>query len=70
MLGGMNGYELSEQAVKNNPELKILLTSGFTSKTIAQNGQARFATQMLSKPYRKADLAQYIRLILDEASKT
>ncbi len=70
MPGGMNGYELSEQAVKNNPELKILLTSGFTSKTIAQNGQARFAAQMLSKPYRKADLAQYIRLILDEASKT
>ncbi len=70
MPGGMNGYELSEQAVKNNPELKILLTSGFTSKTIAQNGQARFAAQMLSKPYRKADLAQHIRLILDETSKT
>ena len=70
MPGGMNGYELAEQASKNKPELKILLTSGFTSKTIAQNGQVRFSVQMLSKPYRKTDLAQHIRQILDEAPKT
>ena len=70
MPGGMNGYELAEQASKNNPELKILLTSGFTSKTIAQSSQIRFTAQMLSKPYRKADLAQHIRLVLDEAAKT
>ena len=70
MPGGMNGYELAEQAVKNRPELKVLLTSGFTSKTIAQNGQVHFVTQMLSKPYRKADLAQRIRTILDEVANT
>ncbi len=66
MPGGINGYELAQQATGDNPALKVLLTSGFTSKTIAQNGQIRFSVQMLSKPYRKTDLAQYIRLILDE----
>jgi len=66
MPGGMNGYELAEQAGRENAKLKILLTSGFTSKTIAQNDQIRFTAQMLSKPYLKIDLAQHIRLLLDE----
>jgi len=70
MPGGMNGYELAELSVKNNAELRVLLTSGFTSKTIARNGQLRFAMRILSKPYRKAELAQYIRRTLDEKTST
>ena len=66
MPGGFNGYELAQQATKERPGLKVLLTSGFTSKTIAYNGLAQFTTHLLSKPYRKADLAQRIRLVLDE----
>jgi len=66
MPGGMNGYELAQQATQKKPVLKVLLTSGFTSKTIAHNGLARFSSHLLSKPYRKTDLAQHIRLILDE----
>ncbi len=71
MPGGMNGYELAQQAiqlahVRHRPEPKVLLTSGFTSKTMAHNGLARFSAHLLSKPYRKHDLAQRIRLILDE----
>ncbi len=67
MPGGMNGYELAQQATELKPNLKVLLTSGFTSKTIAHNGLARFASNLLNKPYRKDDLAQRIRLVLDEA---
>ncbi len=66
MPGGMNGYELAQQATQQQPNLKILLSSGFTSKTIAHNGLARFAAHLLNKPYRKADLARRIRLVLDE----
>ncbi len=66
MPGGMNGYELAQTAVKQNPELKILLTSGFTSKTTAHKGLAKFATHLLSKPYLKSELAQHIRQTLDE----
>jgi len=65
MPGGMNGYELAQQATENNPAIKVLITSGFTSKTITQKGRILFSTQILSKPYRKADLAQHIRLTLD-----
>jgi len=71
MPGGMNGYELAQQATQlarplNRPELKVLLTSGFTAKTMAHNGLARFSAHLLDKPYRKHDLAQRVRLILDE----
>ncbi len=66
MPGGMNGYELAQKATQLRPDLKVLLTSGFTSKTIAHNGLARFSSHLLGKPYRKMDLAQRIRLVLDE----
>jgi DNA-binding NarL/FixJ family response regulator len=69
MPAGMNGYELAQQATAQRPGLKVLLTSGFTSKTIARNGLARFAAHLLSKPYRKADLAQRIRIVLDEEAE-
>jgi CheY-like chemotaxis protein len=65
MPGGTNGYELAQQATEQNPELRILLTSGFTSKTIDQEILSRFAGRLLSKPYRKAEMARRIRQILD-----
>jgi len=70
MPGGMNGYELAQQATQLRPRLKVLLTSGFTSKTIAHNGLARFSAHLLCKPYRKSDLSQRIRTVLDEKIAT
>ena len=66
MPGGMNGYELAQQATARLPKLKVMLTSGFTSKVIAENGLARFSANLLGKPYRKADLAHRVRLVLDK----
>ena len=66
MPGGMNGYELAQQATVLVPGLRVLLTSGFTSNTIAHNGLARFSAHLLSKPYRQAELARRLRLVLEE----
>lgn len=65
MPGGINGYELAKQATAIRPDIKVLLTSGFTSKAISHDGQARYSRHMLSKPYRKSDLARRIRMVLD-----
>ena len=70
MPGGLNGYELAQQATEFWPHIKVLLTSGFTSKTLAHQGLARFAAHLLNKPYRKADLAQRIRRVLDEGRES
>lgn len=68
MPGGMNGYELAQQVTDKRPGIKVLLTSGYTTKTIAHNGLARFSAQLLTKPYREADLARRIRSVLDEST--
>jgi len=66
MPGGINGFELAEQAKANYPKLKILLTSGYSEKVITRNGQARFETNLLNKPYTQNELAQRVRSLLDE----
>ncbi|MEG7525445.1 MAG: hypothetical protein M3H12_20565 [Chromatiales bacterium] len=65
MPGGMNGYELEEQANELNPGLKVLFTSGFTKKAAARNYQAHVAANLLTKPYSRDDLVKRIREILD-----
>ncbi|MDO8605838.1 MAG: MASE4 domain-containing protein [Phaeospirillum sp.] len=64
MPGGMNGFELGQEARKHNPDLRILFTSGFPGTIIpeAENGAK---VELLSKPYRKDDLARRVRQVLD-----
>ncbi|MCP4338389.1 MAG: response regulator [Desulfobulbaceae bacterium] len=66
MPGGMGGYDLAEQAIADHPGIKVLLSSGYTGKTVVHNGQARFATNLLSKPYTIADLSLRVRKTLDD----
>ncbi len=66
MPGDINGFELAEQASTLYPQLKVLLTSGYSSKTLYRNRQARFKVNLLSKPYNHIEVATRIRLILDE----
>lgn len=65
MPGGMNGYELAEQASTLYPTLKVLLTSGYSSKTLSRNGQAQFEATMLSKPYNHHEIATRVRQVLE-----
>ncbi len=65
MPGGINGYELAEQAVELYPDLKVILTSGYTKMASARNGQARFNADLISKPYKLSDLTSRIRHCLD-----
>ncbi len=65
MPGDVNGFELAEQAAEKYPQLKILLTSGYTQKAVIKNGQAKFADNLLSKPYSREELAKRLRGMLD-----
>jgi len=66
MPGGLNGYELAEQACVLYPELKVLLTSGFTGKALYRNGQGRFKENLLNKPFNQSELAFRVRMVLDK----
>jgi CheY-like chemotaxis protein len=61
MPGGINGWELADLARKARPELRVLLTSGYAMETLAAQGHMRDGTQILAKPYRKAELARRLR---------
>ena len=65
MPGGINGYELVESAMESYPDLKVLLASGYTSKSEIDKSQARFSANMLTKPYNLSELAMRVRQLLD-----
>jgi signal transduction histidine kinase/ActR/RegA family two-component response regulator len=65
MPGGMNGRQLSDEAVKRSPSLKVLFTSGYTENAIVHHGRLDPGVLLLAKPYRKADLARMIRQALN-----
>ncbi|NLY27299.1 MAG: PAS domain S-box protein [Alcaligenaceae bacterium] len=62
MMPGMNGRELAARALALRPDLKILYTSGYTENAIMQHGHLDPGIMLLSKPYRRVDLARKIRL--------
>jgi hemerythrin-like metal-binding protein/PAS domain S-box-containing protein len=68
MPGGMSGYELAELATVSNTRLNVLLTSGYTDKSIPHSGMERFKGQLISKPYNQAELAHRIRSVLGHSS--
>jgi PAS domain S-box-containing protein len=69
MPGSMNGRELSDEALKRRPDLKVLFTSGYTENAIVHHGRLDPGVLLLAKPYRKADLARMIRQALKAPTK-
>jgi PAS domain S-box-containing protein len=65
MPGGMSGYDLARDAVARWPLLKVLLTSGFPETKLNGNGRPPTKMHLLTKPYRKDDLARALRKVLD-----
>ncbi|MEX2258695.1 MAG: ATP-binding protein [Woeseia sp.] len=67
MPGGMNGRQLADEATRLQPGLPVLFTSGYTESAILRDGALPEGTALLSKPYRRADLASKIRELLSSA---
>lgn len=65
IMPGMNGFELAELAIRKNPSIKVLISSGFTGNTSKIIKQNRNDFPMLRKPYSNRELAAEVRRILD-----
>ena len=48
------------------PDLKVLLTSGYTASALSQEHGLPEQMEVLQKPYRREDLASKLRLIIGE----
>ena len=64
MPGGINGWELADLARGLRPGLPVLLTSGYALETLAKHGRLRAGAVVLTKPYRKVDLARRLREVV------
>jgi PAS domain S-box-containing protein len=63
--GGMNGREIAERMRQRHPRIKVLFTSGYTSNAIVHHGRLDDNVRLLTKPYKREDLARKVRGALD-----
>ncbi len=64
VMPGMSGRELAAQAVERRPGLPVLYTSGYAQDAILHGGRLDAGVQLLSKPYRRDELARRIEEVL------
>ncbi len=62
---GMDGFALAAQARRRWPQLKVLFTSGFPGASVSAGRGLDDSMAFIGKPYRRQELAQAIRQILD-----
>ena len=70
MPGGLNGYELAKKTIMLYPEIKILLTSGYSEKIMFNNDFQNESFIVLDKPYSQSDLAFKIQQLLNPSKNT
>ncbi len=63
--GGMNGRQLSDEARKRRPDLKVLFTTGYARNAIVHDGRLDPGVDLITKPFTQAALAEKLRDIID-----
>ena len=61
MPGGMSGWELAHLAQQIRPGLAVIFTSGYAPEALVEQGRTSAQTIVLTKPYRKIELAHRLR---------
>ncbi|WKB53602.1 PAS domain-containing protein [Eleftheria terrae] len=64
MPGPLRSHEMARQAQALLPQMRVLFTSGYTEDAIVHGGRLDPGVHLLSKPYRREDLARRIRQLL------
>ena len=62
---GISGIQLAERLLSDRPDLKIILTSGYSSNEVNAELMARSQARFLQKPYSHNNLAKIVRDCLD-----
>ena len=65
MPGPLNGRAFANEVALRWPRTKIVFISGYAENAVLHDGQADEGVLLLSKPFRKSDLAEIIRRALD-----
>ncbi|MFQ3197991.1 MAG: PAS domain S-box-containing protein [Paraglaciecola sp.] len=65
MPGSMGGFDLAVAVTSKYPNIKVLLTSGFTGNMETSEMYQQWEKDLLTKPYRRDQLAKNIRKVLE-----
>jgi len=62
----MSGTELTEKILQLDPEIAVILCTGFSSKVSEENARDKGIKKYIHKPYNKNILSEAVREVLDE----
>lgn len=65
MPGGMNGVMLAREVRRLQPQIKVLLTTGYAENSIERTDIGGSEFEVISKPCQPHDLARRVRQVLD-----
>ena len=65
MPGGLTGSELADRLLKENPEMKVILTSGYNLESAGDRFKSVGPYRFLPKPFSPSDLTKAVRDLLD-----
>ncbi|MEJ0069213.1 MAG: response regulator [Pseudomonadota bacterium] len=65
MPGTMRSTELAERARTLQPGIKVLFTSGYSENAIVHHGRLDIGVHLITKPYKRDQLARRLRMLLD-----
>ena len=63
--GSLSGRDVAARARSLAPGMKVLYMSGYTENAIVHHGRLDPGVHLLSKPFRRSDLARKLREVLD-----
>jgi CheY-like chemotaxis protein len=69
MPGSISAREFTRRAQEMHPNIRILYTSGYTQNAIVHNGKLDDDALLLSKPYRKDELARKLRSLFANTAR-
>jgi CheY-like chemotaxis protein len=64
MPGPVRSIEMTRQAKQLCPDIQVLYTSGYTQNAIVHGGRLDPGVELISKPYRREELARKLRTML------
>ena len=66
---GMSGRELAEKLHQADPEMPVILTSGYSQEMIERESVLDDSVKFFSKPYHPSQLAQAVRDSLNDRKR-
>jgi hypothetical protein len=65
MPGSMTVQQMVEAALRLRPAIEVLFTSGYTEDATVHHGRLDEGVHLISKPYKRGQLARKLRSLLD-----